>query len=213
MVVVGGPPAAKAFAGCAMKRAVNAFVADEVRGADSPAVVLIDASELGSTRAVLGASPDARVVTMNFDPEVAEAATRLGAAGVSGCSTSSFDKLQERPRFWGEGRIAYMDYCGTPGGCESIGFFPAVDMGHIARFLAPGRVAVVTHSRRNAGRCAYEVAEANFAGAGLAVLWRQPYCETSPMVVYLVCHQTDVASRGARSSRRNFARAVQTALK
>lgn len=182
--------ARKVFAESEKKRRVNVFVAGCVAPVSGAVELHIDAAGANTTRAVRRAArPDAVVHAVNYERSVADEAVAAGAtAGHAGVSTAVLRDLLAagtiRP---GTLLLGYFDYCGSPDGNRALGFDPARDLACLAAMLRGGDgVGLVTFCRRTKGGCALRKARALFVGAGLEMIREHTYCETSPMVLFLV---------------------------
>ena len=170
-----------------------------------PVAFVIDAEGVCTTKALLKARPDAVVHTANFDASVCEEATAAGAVGHTGVSTDVLRHLRDTAVVPAASlAVGYLDYCGSPDGNVGLGFAPDRDLACLEALLQDDGVGLVTFCRRTRGGSALRKARTLFARAGLVVVREHTYCETSPMVLYLVTKKHAMDARVMRRVARAF---------
>ena len=146
-----------------------------------PAVV-IDALTLCTTKR-LKKEGWTNITVLNHDEAVIKKAKRLGFDGHSGVSTHNLTHLTA------EYGVVYLDYCGTPED-TAAGWSPSKDVAHCFEQMAPDGIMVITFSKRC--RNAMVKAEKLINKVdGTKLVATYEYCETSPMVSYVILKQED----------------------
>ena len=128
--------------GSEAKYIVNTFLASIIR--KTSRAIVIDASTLGSARALAEHMPATNITVLNFDSTIVDQAKRVGFQGIAGTSTSSLARMvKDGVR---DVDIIYLDYCGAP--IAKKDWDPADDARIASRLLSDHGILAMTFCLR-----------------------------------------------------------------
>jgi len=149
--------------------------------------IVIDAETFLSSSALVSGGVDPRnIVVINNNDSIIKNAHKKGhTKSIVGISTTVFmEFLPTSPLY----DIIYLDFCGIPD-TRGDGWCPQYDILWCATFLKKGGTMVVTFSKR-ISNCAEKI-EKMIPYHLLTEVKHRDYCETSPMIFYILTNDDD----------------------